>query len=352
MLSWFFTMAISGCAVYGLHDDQERLRSTLLDLCTNQVMDNLVRASNGLPIIHLDYTNANTQLSVDVNASIGETAADTHSNTIAALAMSSALVTRTFANTIAGSLGISRTNQVAVTATPVTTSNQVYDAYLSYLTIPGSLQVTCSPPPPGAAHVCRRFRDEYYWVPVAFKDRYFELAAITTAQRGKSLLPVDNFYSVNLIGFGTTNEKDKKMNADGSPTNIVVRIDRQVPISSDGLVAFGNQRCLRITRYDADQENRFDYVSDRFNLALDPKTVPEYPNPAALQFPIPVRLYLPQPPPPPTTKELLDRIQFRTPQVEVSSGAVNAANPNATPPPPSACPTGGEGHLLGSTSDK
>ena len=164
----------AGCAVTGVHNDQANLRTALVTLCSNQVMDNLVRASNGLPIIHLDYTNGNTQMTLDVNASLSETAGNTRSNALTALGMSSVLVIRPFSNTIAGRLGMSRVNQVGVTATPVTTNNQLYDAYLSFLTIPGSLVVTDCPPPDGAAHVCQQFRDQYYWVPIEFRDRYFE----------------------------------------------------------------------------------------------------------------------------------------------------------------------------------
>jgi hypothetical protein len=328
-------VAICGCAVQGLHDDQDRLRSALVALCTNQVMDNLVRASNGLPIIQLDYTNANTQFTVDVNASLGETGVTNRSNTITALALSSVLVTRTLANTIAEGLGFSRTHQVAVTATPVTTNNQVYDAYIAFLTIPGSLQITCSPPPPGAAHVCRRFRDEYYWVPLEFRDRYVELASITTAQRGKSLLPSDDFYSVNIVGLGTSSASSP------NPNQVLVKVDQPVPISTDGLAVFENGRCVRITRFDLEENNRFDFVSDQFYLNFDSAA-----DKASLQFPSLVRLYLEQPPPRPTTKELVDRIPFRTPQVAIGVAGKTATNPGSTPPPPSLCPKDGEGRFL------
>ncbi len=184
------------------------------------------------------------------------------------------LVTRTLANTIAEGLGFSRTNQVAVTATPVTTNNQVYDAYIAFLTIPGSLQITCSPPPPGAAHVCRRFRDEYYWVPLEFRDRYVELASITTAQRGKSLLPSDDFYSVNIVGLGTSSTSSP------NPTQVLVKVDQPVPISTDGLAVFENGRCVRITRFDLEENNRFDFVSDQFYLNFDSAA-----DKASLQFP-------------------------------------------------------------------
>lgn len=320
------TSAVSGCAVRGLHKDQDRLRTALVDLSTNQVMDNLVRASNGLPIIHLDYTNANMQLTVDVSGSVGDTASNMHSTTLAALSLSSTLITRTIANTVAGTLGLSRTNQVAVTATPVTTTNQVYDAYLSFLTIPGSLQVTCSPPPPGAAHVWRCFQGQYYWVPVEFRDRYFELATITTAQRTKSLLPPNDYYSVNLIKFPAVDKTNQQPNAQGT-TLVLVQIDQSVPIRTNGRVTFENGRTLLVSRYDGEGNDRIDFVSDKFYLAFNAND-----NPAALKFPIPVRLYLDQPPPPPTTKDLLGKIPFQKPQVSIGAGTTPAAQQSSSMP--------------------
>lgn len=298
-------IAFTGCAVTGVHNDQANLRIAMVNLCSNQVMDNLVRASNGLPIIHLDYTNGNTQVTMDVNASVGETGVNTRTNTLAALTMSSALVVRTFANTIAGSLGLAHTNQVGVTATPVTTNNHLYDEYLSFLTIPGSLVVTDCAPPEGAAHVCQKFHDQFYWVPVEFRDQYFELAAITTAQRGKSLLPMDPFFTVTL-DFADPGEANKSKGS-----RIVVQADKAVPIQGNGRAELDG-KLFQITEATSDH-SRIDFVSKKFNLQLEPGI-----SPRSLNLPAKARLFLREMPPPPTTKDLLEKIPFRTPQVSLT----------------------------------
>src|SRR5579871_3409820 len=116
----------SGCAVWQARRDQDRIRSALLDLYTEQIMDNLVRASKGLPIIQLDYTNAQGMITAQGTAGFSDT------NT----------VTHPAVTTFMASLGLQNTNQVTLSATPVTTINEVYDAYVEFLTLPGSLIVT------------------------------------------------------------------------------------------------------------------------------------------------------------------------------------------------------------------
>ena len=56
-------------------------------------------------------------------------------------------LTLTFVNTWMYSAGATNTNQVAVTANPVTTNPEIYDAYLEFLTLPGSLRVSPDDPP-------------------------------------------------------------------------------------------------------------------------------------------------------------------------------------------------------------
>jgi hypothetical protein len=194
--------AMSGCAVHVTHKDHDLIRSTLLDLYTNQIMDNLIRTANGMPIIHLDYTNAATQVTITNNIGGNESQVSTASNMFA-LPAATLTVTRSIMTTLMGNLGNMNSNQVSLTATPVTTSNDVYDAYISYLDAeknPGSLMVTCDPPKPGTAHLCKKFNGQYYWVPIEYRKLFFQLALSTTAQRGKAVQAPDKFYTVTLKG--------------------------------------------------------------------------------------------------------------------------------------------------------
>src|SRR5262249_23156601 len=134
--------------------------------------------------------------------------------------------------TIGGGFGASHSDQVAITGTPVTTSNEVYDAYLQFLSIPGSLVVTLEPPPSGAAHICKKCGKQYYWVPAEYKGDFFKLALLTTVRRGKSLLPADKSYLVALQKVVATLPGQSKHGV-----TLAVRIDKDIP-NDDGYIKF------------------------------------------------------------------------------------------------------------------
>lgn len=104
----------------------------------------------------------------------------------------------TVMKSVMGSIAGEATNQVTVVGTPVTTHNEVYNAYLEYLSIPGSLMVSDCPPPPEAVHICRCVCERYYWVPKEFAGQFLRLSLLTTAERGQPLLAPEEFYAVTI----------------------------------------------------------------------------------------------------------------------------------------------------------
>ena len=108
--------------------DHDLIRTTLLDLYTNQIMDNLVRAKNGMPIIQLDYTQATAMVTITNSIGGSDTQALTGSKLLTIPAATLA-TTRTLATTLMGNLGNTNANQITIAATPLITSNEVYDAY-------------------------------------------------------------------------------------------------------------------------------------------------------------------------------------------------------------------------------
>jgi hypothetical protein len=221
---------MAGCAGRGVHEDQDRIRVTLLDLYTNQIIDNLVRASNGQPIVQIDYTNATAQLTVKDTEGLSDMLASSNPGVLRVIAGSTATVVKSTMNTVMGNFGIDRTNQVSLTATPVTAGDDVYGAYRDFLAIPGSLQVTCEPPPCGAAHICKRCGPNYYWVPLAYQRAFLLLALSTTAQRGPPAAALDTFFSVNIVSVLSVINLD-------NPTvkTLVVKLDKKIP-ADQGLI--------------------------------------------------------------------------------------------------------------------
>ncbi len=224
-------MAATGCAVEGVYEDQDRIRATLLDLYTDQIVDNLIRAYNGQPIVQIDYTNATAQITIKDTAGVSDMLATSSPSVITRIAGSTATVLKTTVNTAIGNLGVDRANQVSLTATPVTAGDDVYSAYRDFLAIQGSLQVTCDPPHGQAAIVCKRCGSNYYWVPTTYQKAFLLLALATTAQRGPAAAAPDTFFSVNITGVLSAVNLD---NAQGVKT-LIVKLDKKIPADS-GLI--------------------------------------------------------------------------------------------------------------------
>jgi hypothetical protein len=217
-------VAADGCAVRALNRDQDQIRSALLDLYTNQIMDNLIRAHNGMPIIQIDYTNAQGTVTVKGTGMLSGGGSSSH-----------AAIVTTMRN-IMGLLTGEASNQVTVVGTPVTTHNEVYNAYLEYLSLPGSLMVTDCPPPPHTAHLCRHDGDCYYWIPREYSRQFLRLSLLTTAERGQALLPPGEFYAVTI-------QKPVAQPTSASPTAYYVTLPLDKPIPNDsGYFVFSDSK--------------------------------------------------------------------------------------------------------------
>ena len=71
------TLSISslpGCLVISeTRRDQDKIRTTLNTLYEDQIIDNLIRAANGLPFVQMDCTNATTTVTVTESGNVGGT---------------------------------------------------------------------------------------------------------------------------------------------------------------------------------------------------------------------------------------------------------------------------------------
>jgi hypothetical protein len=308
-------IASAGCAVGELRSDQDKIRAALLDLYTNQIMDNLIRAGNGMPIIQLDYTNATATITVSETSSLSDGLSATDSNALTLITAPSLAIAKTAANILTGSIGTTHSNQVALTASPVTTCNEVYDAYLEFLTLPGSLRTSSTSPPEGAAHICKKCGDLYYWVPIEYRRQFFGLALATTAQRRKGLLPPNEYYEAKLEEI-TASKTDNK----SGPVNLTVRLDKKVP-NDVGRLEFlvDKKTCsLPVAPYqppNGDHPAETDTLVVAFDHAVLPAKIKA---PADLELPLDVKLYLRhyRPVVQPTTADLLNQVTFQLQQIQ------------------------------------
>jgi hypothetical protein len=290
-----------GCIVPELRKDNEQLRHNLVELNTNQVMDNLIRASHGLPIIQIDYT-CSAQITIDQTAMGMENDAVTNMTTVMAAAAKAVIVMRTVMSTVTGTLTAYHQNQVSMQGSPVLTSDGVYNAYLAYLGMEGSLRVSCDCPPRDTVHLCRKCKKTYYWIPIEFKDQFYDLAMIATTQRDRILYEQDPYVLVNL-------------------KELVGRRGKAFLVKTDRTLVTGqNARVELLPGMFADVEaDKQDPLVTLYvgNLQGNNQWVitPLGPSKVDLTNMLPMQVKLRGTEPPMmTTKELLNRIQFSVPQ--------------------------------------
>ncbi len=316
LIAFVLSLAVAGCAVDQVHKDQDKLRCALLELYTDQIADNLIRASNGMPIIQLDYTNAAATITVQDTASMSDSVASTYSS----VATQALAITRTTLNTLTCGLTSQHTNQVAVTATPVITSNSVYDAYLQFLAIPGSLRVSTERPPDCAVHVCKKVGDKYYFVPIEFKYLYLRLALITTAQRGQLLVPPDEFFTVTLqqiLGVRPGQFNNVFL--------VAIKLDKKVP-NDQGVIKFtlDKQDLEYTTKVFVTETGMIPSETDTIVVVLNLNPTINSVDAIKAKFPLAVKLSLEHvQPKPPGTDELLRQMTFQLDQIRMNQLRTN-----------------------------
>jgi hypothetical protein len=244
------------------------MRTALLDLYTNQIMDNLIRAYNGYPIVQLDYSDITGTVTHNSNASHGgNQSLETLRNEFAITTL------RQFTSFFEYSIGGSQENQLTITANPVLNNNEVYNAYLEFLQKPERFIATDEPPPPGAAHIVRCapaapcdvggeickgkgcVKKKYFWVPCEYRYDFLRLALVTTVQRGQPL-EVPEFFEVTVEkAEDTTPENLKKR----KQTRFTLYFDKRIPNDSGE---------LRATAGDATHRFRIDRFTDPIDGAV------------------------------------------------------------------------------------
>lgn len=313
----FVMLALSGCAsVVEVKHDHDKIRDALIDLYTNQVIDNLILAANGMPFIQLDYTNATATVTVAEKGGLGgnQEIDGTRPLNMAARVGS---VARTIKNTWMYSAEASNSNQIALTANPAVTNPEIYDAYLEYLMIPGSLRVSCDPPPKGAAHLCRKWHGNHYWVPVECRTQFLRLALLTTAQRGRRLLPAPDFFPVTLAAI--TGDVTTKFDQSQGVLTLVLKIDKQVPNDAGHIVFDVGDKHVDCPVRQFARGQFSPSMTDEIIVTFSPDKAPTLKSYDAVKGALPVgaKLYLNRyrPDSPPTTDELLQGVRFQLEQI-------------------------------------
>lgn len=243
VLLGLFVLATFGCRSHQLARDQDHIRTAVLDLHTNQIMDNLIRINQGLPIIQLDYQHMTGTVTQTANAGVNgsDTVVGTSNTPFAGLVPASSLpnFVRAVTHVFGYTAGANQVNQLTLNAEPVT-DPEVYNAYFGFLKGKDgrvNFMVTSEPPAPEEALIVRcgklgcndfegcpkKHRHKvYYWVPCAAKSDFFLLSLHAVALRGQpvQVSPTFDVAVTDILRIDT---------ADKTAYTVRLKIDKKIP---------------------------------------------------------------------------------------------------------------------------
>lgn len=166
----------SGCAYKQTRVSQEGMRETLLQLYQGQVMDNVIRTQQNLPILQLAYSNAVGQVTNQSRLAVSGGHQD-----VGQSAGSFGSVVSFLQYFVTGVAEQDVSDQISVVADPVNKPS-ITKAYQDY-SAKIKLNSGKERPPTGTFHIARRFGDLYYFIDekdrdsqVAFVELYNEVS--------------------------------------------------------------------------------------------------------------------------------------------------------------------------------
>ncbi len=168
----FLVICTSGCQVPSLTRKMSSVRGSIQDLYFDQGLDNLIRARNQLPFIHLAYRDFQVT-GTDV---LGGGAKFNYTD--------AAAITKMFGVDAAGK----RTEFVSYKAAPITDQNDIYEQFMAFAHTPGLLEVSPEPPP-FPVYAIREYCGEYYWIPQEAASAFMHLVMGTSMMRGAETVP-------------------------------------------------------------------------------------------------------------------------------------------------------------------
>src|SRR5262245_37030957 len=186
----------SGCLSRQVANDGMSFRQALLEMYTDQAMDNLIRARNNMPFVQVAYRNLLVQdtdrLSgkVDTTQTVGASRDQTFATAV------SAVVRRSLQNVYALGGSASRDRQMSFYADPITDKNDIYEAYLLFAHNPELLMVSDHKPTCNV-HLLRKKDHQYYRIPVEAGPAFLDLVLRTAFMRGPETAP-PGYYDVKI----------------------------------------------------------------------------------------------------------------------------------------------------------
>jgi hypothetical protein len=234
---------LTGCRATQVEHDGKTFRLALLDMYTDQAMDNLIRAHDYKPFMQLTYRDLLVQDTDTVFGELSNTQATTHGKQFNVAAPLTAAFTRTILSTFGVRGSAQRQGQMSFHAEVVTESNDVYEKYMSFAHNPALFMVS-DKKPTCPVHLMRKEGGKYYFIPEGAAPVFQDLVMKTTFLRGPETVP-PGYYRVKVVGVS-------KVEAVGRNDliNATLQFDQTVPNGTGTLVlTLATGRSIQLTLY-------------------------------------------------------------------------------------------------------
>ena len=159
---------LSGCETNQTHWDSMKMREHLDDYYSEEIMDNLIRARNGLPFVHVDIDSLTASVTGKVTGNVGggQTLTNTGTRAVTNQSVTTDTTSATPSHVVAGTVGVvgtlahmamrpftfsvapERTDKADVSAKPVVNDPCAYWPYLKFLSLPAAPSASANQPPP------------------------------------------------------------------------------------------------------------------------------------------------------------------------------------------------------------
>jgi hypothetical protein len=242
----------AGCLSRQVARDGVGVRQAILDLYTDQIMDNLIRAKNGLPFVQLAYSS----LQVQDTDSLSGSAQNTYSNETDSM-MNAVGVTTSVLRKIVTTpvfMGAARRDRVmAFKADPITDHNDVYEHYLAFAHNPALFCVS-EQKPKCEVHMMRKCGKHYYWVPLEAAQAFQQLCLKTTFMRGPETVPPPVYWERTITNVTEyTRDAEDVKNKTPMIVYAAIQFDQTLPNAEGSLLitlSDGRKVVLPLKQYD------------------------------------------------------------------------------------------------------
>jgi hypothetical protein len=189
MVFWGFSCLLcAGCLSSQVASDGQNFRQALLDMYTEQAMDNLINAANSQAFVQLDYKSLIVTDTQTVKATLADESDPMSTKTF--INKTGALLTamHTYTNRLLFGGTFDSNRQMQFSSDPVSGNSDIYDCYRAFVQ-DSSLFCSSDEKPTGAVYLARKRCGRWYWVPLDAGPMFLQLTLKTAFMRGPDAPP-------------------------------------------------------------------------------------------------------------------------------------------------------------------